>query len=215
MNVGLELSALPTDHREQEGIVGDAIVWKLLKSKFWWFCFSGLANTSECWRTVLLERAWKLHTSPSTPAYIPYKSSMAVSELYSYDKLRTLSPFLSSVSHSNKLLKLGKGSWQPPVYSWLIRSTGDSYHLQLAFRAGAVWVWALNLWGLPNSCGLVLELEPRTTGQYAENQRTGSWCWKTPQISFVFFLTIYHLPYCRMLGPCYSDQQYQIHLGAW
>lgn len=145
---------------------------------FWNFAFLG-------WRTLLNaggQCSWRGHGSsthhhphPHTfPTNLPW---LFLSCMYPYDKLRTLSPFMSSVSHSNKLLKLGKGSWEPPVYSWLIRSTGDSCDLQLAFRAGAVWVWALNLWGLPNSCGLVPKVEPRTPGQYAENQRTGSWCW--------------------------------------
>lgn len=33
--------------------------------------------------------------------------------------------FLSSLSSSSKLLNLKQGLWKPPIYSWLIRSTGE------------------------------------------------------------------------------------------
>ena len=49
---------------------------------------------------------------------------------------------MSSVSHSNKAPNLRKGSQEPLIYSWLVRSVGGlAQGLQLAFEMEAV------LWG--------------------------------------------------------------------
>ena len=46
-------------------------------------------------------------------------------------------------------LNLMRGLWEPPIYSQLVRSTGNNLNLQLVSKVGPVlWDWVLTLWDL-------------------------------------------------------------------
>lgn len=110
---------------------------------------SGLVNTERCWDDGVPKRAWKPWASPQYLALCITSIWLFLRcVLYNKPTIVGKSAFLSSGSCSSKWLKLRRGSWEPLIYSWLVRSTGG-LDLGLVSEVGAVlWGWALNLWVL-------------------------------------------------------------------
>lgn len=69
--------------------------------------------------------------------------------------------------------------WEPLIYSWLVRSTGNNLCLQLVSEVGdgaLFWEWVLNLWGL---C-----LPPKIRSELIWTVGLKCWCLKCWRISW-------------------------------
>ena len=121
---------------------------------------------------VSLRRSWKLpvHSPIPCPMQLFY---LAVPELYPlminwYSSKQNVS--LTSVSHSSKQTGTW-GLWDPLIYSWLARSTGDNMDLQLMSEAGE----GNSCRTEPLICGIWPCLHTGCIG-IKLNCRTPSWC---------------------------------------
>ena len=79
---------------------------------------------------------WKIHTL--SYASLPPRCSSVSFIIFFYNKLVNVSklfPWILWATLAN-WLNLKRGSWELLIYSWLVRSTGDKLHLQLACEGG-------------------------------------------------------------------------------
>lgn len=73
-----------------------------------------------------------MHPGPPSPALSISSIWLFLSCIF-YNELVIVSAFLSSMSHSNKLIKPKEGLWEPLIYSPLVRSIDSNLDWQLAF----------------------------------------------------------------------------------
>lgn len=118
---GWEPSAAPLNYRERRG-AGDWVI-KTLKQDSGSFRASERTGTLGGWRAR--------RGSPSLAPPFQYLA-LCISSVWLFlrcilcNKPLTVKCFPNSVSHSSKLSNLMRGSWEPPIYSQLVRSTGGS-----------------------------------------------------------------------------------------